>query len=190
MIATIYLKSFDLIDKFCTKIGTRAYLWGGWIPDIYSGKLLREHDDAEFLILNLYDFKQNIQNVFNDLNWETKIISNDDLVVKKDGMKIQFGHLEINSDKAIWLHNGLKGQIVFPKQWLNKKRLNFLGNSFHAVTPEFQYVLKLHPEFMNSKWIPREKDKEDIKVLRSLLLEKQSNLKMINNLLIVNKITG
>lgn len=43
--------------------------------------------------------------------------------------------------------------------------------NIHTVKPEFQYVLKLHPEFMNPEWKWREKDIENIKGLRRLIKE-------------------
>lgn len=63
-----YLKTFSLITTICKQLGTRAYLWGGWIPDIYTSKILREHDDADYLILNLYKYRDILQKKFNALD--------------------------------------------------------------------------------------------------------------------------
>jgi hypothetical protein len=167
-----YIEVFALIDTICTVMETRAYLWGGWIPDVYSGDVLRQHDDAEYFIVDLYKHRSKLQKIFSDLNWATKVVENGDLVIKKDGMKFHFGHLEIPEDNASWFHNGTKGQIIFPKDWLNEQKMQFKGKHFHAVTPEFQYVLKIHSEFMNPVWKQRAKDKADIRVLTSLLSNK------------------
>ena len=164
-----YIQTFAFVDSLCELLGTRAYLWGGWIPDIYSGKLLRQHDDCEHLVLNLYDYLERIQEVFNLLGWETKVLENGDLKVKKDHIKIHFGHLTKKNGTAEWYHNGKLGKIVFPETWLNSDNIVFSGKALHAVKPEFQLVLKLHPEFMNPVWKHREKDKHDIEVLRTLL---------------------
>lgn len=164
-----YIETFALIETTCTEIGTRAYLWGGWIPDVYSGEVLRQHDDAEYFVVDLYKYRSKLQKIFSGLNWETKVVENGDLVIKKAGMKFQFGHLEVNDKEAIWFHNGTKGQIIFPKQWLNDNQIVFQKMKFHAVLPEFQYVLKLHPEFMNPDWTKRNKDKKDIRALQKLL---------------------
>lgn len=174
-----YINTFTLVDTVCTKINTCAFLWGGWIPDVYSGYILRQHDDAEFLVVNLYKYRSKLQKIFDELSWDTKIVENGDLVIKKDNLKIHLGHIEIVGSNVFWFHNGKKGQIVFPKNWLNKQIVHFEGETFHAVTPEFQYVLKLHPEFMNPKWEHREKDRVDIKVLTKLLTQKAVNLKLI-----------
>ena len=171
-----YIKTFAFIDSLCEYLGTRAYLWGGWIADVYSGKILREHDDAEHLVVNLYTYRGIIKSVFDSLEWETEILINDDLKVKKGGLKIHFGHLEVRAGKAEWLHNGKLGKIIFPTNWLNNKELCFQNATFHAVKPEFQYVLKLHPEFMNPEWKHRKKDIEDIKVLKKILKGKLSDL--------------
>ncbi len=180
---TNYIETFALIDTICTEMGTRAYLWGGWIPDVYSGDVLRQHDDAEHLVVDLYKYRSKLQNFFNDLHWETKIVNNGDLVIKKDGMKFHFGHLEIAADKTFWFHNGQKGQIICPKDWLNEQALQCKGKHFHAVTPEFQYVLSIHPEFMNPQWQLREKDETTIRILTDLLLKKGVELKSIEGMM-------
>lgn len=164
-----YLDLFAFIDLLSQQIGTKAYLWGGWIPDVYSDKVLREHDDAEHLIIDLYDHIDKLQKVFDILDWETKILENGDLKVIKEDVKVHFGHLEIKNDKAEWFHNGSLGKIIFPKEWLNNAELLFQGRRIHAVSPEFQYILKLHPEYMNPDWQHREKDRADLEVLKQLL---------------------
>jgi hypothetical protein len=103
------------------------------------------------------------------LGWEAKVLENDDLKVKKDGLKFHFGHLETKGKTAEWFHNGSHGKIVFPYDWLNNTPVHFQDFRIHAVKPEFQYVLKLHPEFMNPEWKHRDKDLIDIKVLSGLI---------------------
>ncbi len=164
-----YLKTFYLINTICEQLGTRAYLWGGWIPDIYTNKILREHDDADYLILNLYEHRNFLQKKFNTLGWETKILENDDLKITKANLKVHFGHLQIVGNKAEWLHNGKLGKIEFPTDWLNNELIKFQNSDLYAVKPEFQYVLKIHPELMNQTWSLREKDKQDIKILKQIL---------------------
>lgn len=176
---TNYVKIFTLIDEICRKMNTIAYLWGGWVPDVYSKNILRQHEDAEHLIVDLYKHRSKLQKIFNNLDWQTKVVENGDLVIKKKQMKFHFGHVEIAGDKAFWFHNGTKGQIIFPEDWLNEQVIEFKGKKFHAVTPEFQYVLKIHPEFMNPEWQYREKDKVDIRILTTLLSKKYVDLKSL-----------
>lgn len=174
-----YIETFALIDTICAQMGTSAYLWGGWIPDVYSGRIIRLHDDAEHLVVDLYRVRSKLQKIFSDSNWETKIVANGDLVIYKDGMRFHFGHLEIAENAATWFHNGPKGRITFPKEWLNEQAIEFKDRHFHAVAPEFQYVLKLHPEFMNPEWQLREKDKADILALTNLLSKKDVNMQSL-----------
>lgn len=164
-----YIGLFAFVDALCQFLQTRAYVWGGWIPDVYSGKILRHHDDAEHLVVNLYSCKDRIQKVFDSLGWETKVLENDDLKIMKGGIKLHLGHVEIHKANAEWFHNGKKGKIVFPCSWLNNQAVRFQSSYIHAVLPEFQYVLKLHPEFMNPEWTHRDKDLSDIRVLEALL---------------------
>ncbi len=167
-----YITVFSYIDSLCELLGTRAYMWGGWVPDIYSGKILREHDDGEHLVVNLYNYRDRIKSSFDVLGWETKLLENDDLKVVKEGMKLHFGHLETSGTTSMWFHNGKNGKIVFPTSWLNDEQVAFHRHSIHSVHPEFQYVLKLHPEFMNPAWGHRGKDLMDIKVLKEILSSK------------------
>ncbi len=164
-----YIKTFSLINTICEHIGTRAYLWGGWIPDVYTNKILREHDDADYLILNLYEHRNFLQKKFNTLGWETRILENNDLKITKANLKVHFGHLQIAGNKAEWLHNGKLGKIEFPTDWLNNEVIKFQNSDLHAVKPEFQYVLKIHPRFMNQTWMLRDKDKFDLNILKKFL---------------------
>ena len=146
------------------------------MADVYSGRILREHNDAECLVQDLYTFRDRLQDIFQILGWQTKILANEDLKIVKNGMKTHFGHLTVSEDKATWYHNGNLGQIQFPAYWLGSDPVSFLGYRFYSVKPEFQYVLKLHPEHMNPEWHWREKDKADIKVLRTLVGNADLNL--------------
>lgn len=89
--------------------------------------------------------------------------------ITKANLKVHFGHLQIAEEKAEWLHNGKLGKIEFPPDWLSNEVIKFQNSDLHAVKPEFQYVLKTHPEFMNPSWILREKDKRDIIILNQTL---------------------
>lgn len=175
-----YLKVFSIVEKISNQTNIRAYLWGGWVADIYKGRILREHDDADYLVVDLYSYINDFKPRFENLDWETNIVANGDLVVKKDNVKLHFGHVEIKSDKAIWYHNGQKGQIIFPRAWLNNESIGFQNIRLHAVTPEFQYALKNHPEYMNKEWKNRKKDLADLKVLKEILLKQCVSLEDID----------
>jgi hypothetical protein len=164
-----YIQLFAFVDSLCEFLQTRAYIWGGWIPDIYSGEVLRSHSDAECLVVNLYRCREQIQRVFDVLGWQTRILENGDLKIMKDGLKLQLGHLEIHEKSAEWFHNGREGRIAFSSSWLNDQTISFQNRYIHAVLPEFQYVLKLRPKLMNPEWRHRDKDISDIEVLRTLL---------------------
>lgn len=175
-----YIRVFSTVEKLFANVGARTYLWGGWVPDIYMGRILREHDDTDCLVVDLYGHIKDFESKFQSLGWETKIIENGDLVAKKDNMKIHCGHLKISGEKAIWYHNGRKGQIVFPRAWLNNESIGFQNIRLHAVTPEFQYALKNHPEYMNKEWKNRKKDLADLKVLKEILIKQCVSLEDID----------
>lgn len=181
------LQGFSFMEMITSQIGVKAFLWGGWLPDIYSNRLLRKHEDMDYLIENLYDCRNKLQQIYKTYGWKTEIISNNDLVITKDKFNIQLGHMEIKKDRVVWFHNGQKGQIVFPVSWLNQKQINFLGIKIHAVKPQFQYILKSHPEFMNPVWKTRLKDKHDLLVLKKLLLQKGVNLSTLEGRMIAVK---
>jgi hypothetical protein len=172
------IHALGLVEEITSNLGIQVYVWGGFTIDIYSNKILRDHKDVDHLIVNLYDHIPKLKKQFVQRGWKTEILRNGDLGIKKDKSNIQFGHLEIKKD-AKWYHNGEKGTIIFPKDWLNPNSLQFLNFKVHAVYPEFQYVLKKNPKFMNPLWEIREQDKKDIKQLEEILKMNKDELNLL-----------
>lgn len=44
------------IEAIAAGLGTSAYIWGGWAPDIYRQRFLREHSDID---CSIYVLKMN-----------------------------------------------------------------------------------------------------------------------------------
>ncbi len=170
------LNALALVEVIAQSVGTVAYVWGGFVADIYSGKLLREHEDTEHLIVDLYNFLPSIELLLKNNDWHTRILENGDLKATDDDIKIHLGCLDIEGDVAIWHHNGPKGYISFTHKWLNNEIIDFMGIQLHSVRPEFQYALKTHPEYMNPAWIPRAKDKADIAVLAEIMTQNSTDI--------------
>lgn len=173
------LESLSLVERLTSELGTIAYAWGGFIPDIYNNRIEREHDDVEHLVLDLYSYIPQLSSLFSKNGWITEVLINGDLKARKDAVKIHLGHLTIN-ERSNWYHNGNKGYIEFPTEWLNNSEIIFQGISLHAVKPEFQYVLKNNPQFMNSDWKARQKDLEDIHRLELILRKQGAHLEKLS----------
>ncbi len=85
---------------------------------------------------------------------------------------MHLGNVELG-EIAKWTHNGEEGSILFPVSWLTFEVVRFSGIELHVIAPELQYVLKEHPEMLNSDWQLREKDVLDKKYLRDILAKKR-----------------
>jgi hypothetical protein len=175
------LEAMKLVEAISSSLGTGSWLWGGFVPDVYAGHLLREHDDLDYLTWNLYSLRSKLAEIFLRLGWQAQTLENGDLKLEKDGVKVHLGNIEFKV-QVKWTHNGEKGYILFPVTWLRIQPVRFYDVEIHAIEPEFQYVLGEHPELLNPHWQPREKDIHDTRILRDLLLQKNANLEQLSSL--------
>jgi hypothetical protein len=154
---------------------------GGYTADVWIGRVLREHNDIDYLTLNLHKLKSAITEVFSSHGWQPKDLVNGDLGLKKDNIKLHMGNVELGN-VARWTHNGEKGALLFPVPWLNAEGVEFYGVEVHVIAPELQYVLKERPELLNRDWITREKDILDKEYLRSVLLNRKIDICSLHQL--------
>jgi hypothetical protein len=165
------LAAMGLVERVSRSLKTTSWIWGGFTTDIYMGRILREHDDLDYLTLNLQLLKGRFEKIFSDYGWQTENLENGDLRLKKDGVKVHLGNVELDQ-VARWRHNGERGSLLFPVLWLNPDGIEFYELDLHVVTPELQYVLKEHPELLNPDWLGREKDVLEREYLRDILIKK------------------
>lgn len=165
------LLAMALVETYSKSLNTLSWLWGGFTVDIYENQILRGHDDLDYLTLNLHSLIPQFTKLFENCGWQANLLKNGDLKLKREGVKIHLGHVEF-SDKARWTHNGDKGSIWFPQEWLNSKPINFCGLEVHVVEPEFQFVMIERPQMLNPNWRHREKDIVARKYLRSYVESK------------------
>lgn len=166
-----HLDSMRLVETTSRSLDTVSWILGGFVTDIYVGRVLREHDDLDYLTLNLHALKSKFAEVFLRDGWQAKNLVNGDLKLKKDDFKIHMGNVELG-ETAKWTHNGEKGSLLFPVSWLRFDPVEFVGMKLHVVAPELQYVLKEHSELMNPDWVLREKDLLEKEYLRDILIKK------------------
>lgn len=162
------LQAMAVVETCSKNLNTLSWLWGGFTVDIYENRILREHDDLDYLTLNLHKLTPQFIVLFENCGWQAGLLENGDLKLQREGIKIHLGHVEI-SKKARWTHNGDKGSLWFPQDWLKSKPVNFCGLEIHVVEPEFQYVMLERPQLLNPDWRYREKDLVARKYLRSFL---------------------
>jgi hypothetical protein len=166
-----HLHAMALVEKYSKRLATVSWIWGGYTIDIYENRLLRPHADIDYLTLNLHSLLPQFTQLFENDGWQTTLLKNGDLKAKQDVVKIQLGHVEL-SDKVRWTHNGDKGSIWFPREWLNLKSLNFCDVEIHVVAPELQFVLMEQPQLLNPAWRYREKDTIARKYIKGYIEEK------------------
>jgi hypothetical protein len=166
-----YLDAMRLVESLSGWLDTTSWIWGGFATDIYAGRILRDHDDLDYLTLNLCQHRERLAQAFSSHGWQTSIVANGDLKLRKGAVKIELGNVEIET-VATWTHNGEKGSLCFPAAWLDLQVIEFCGIEVHVVASELQYVLKEHPELLNPGWRLREKDLLDRKYLEEILVKK------------------
>jgi hypothetical protein len=162
------LAAVKLVEKFSTDLHSTSWVWGGLTTDISQGCILREHDDLDYLTQHLHELVDPLTGKFQAAGWSARRLENGDLKLKKDGIKIQLGHIEF-SQKVRWTHNGERGSLFFPTDWLPRQPKRFYDLDVHVVAPELQYVLLEQPELLNPDWRPRKKDMAAKAYLKTLL---------------------
>jgi len=147
----------QLVEQCSLCLDTLSWIWGGFTMDVFENRILREHDDLDYLTLNLHSLMPAFIRLFESYSWQTRLLENGDLKMKRACIKIHLGHIEL-SGRVRWTHNGDQGSIWFPRQWLSTLPRNFCDVEVHAVEPEFQYVMLKRPHMLNSGWNCRKKD--------------------------------
>jgi hypothetical protein len=165
------LQAMELLEIYSKRLHTIPWIWGGFIIDVYENHFLREHEDLDYLTLNLHGLIPQFTQCFENDGWQTTLLENSDLKAERESVKIQLGHVEL-SDKARWTHNGEKGSLWFPREWLNPKPLSFCGVEIHVVAPELQFVLMEQPQLLNPAWRHREKGTIAREYLKGYIKEK------------------
>lgn len=166
-----HLDTMRLVESVSRSLNTISWILGGYTVDVCMGRILREHDDLDYLTLNLHELKSEIAEVFSSHGWQIKDLVNGDLSLKKDNIKVHLGNVELGN-VARWTHNGERGALLFPISWLSPDAVEFYGRDLHVVAPELQYVLKEHPDLLNPDWLGREKDILDKEYLQDILLKR------------------
>jgi len=179
-----FIDAMGLIENISNSLKTVSWIWGGFTTDIYIGRILREHDDLDYLTLNLHQLKPMFEEAFSSNDWQCENLCNGDMKLRKDNLKVHLGNVELDNGLVKWTHNGEKGSLLFPVPWLNPNIVGFLEAELHVVAPELQYVLKEHPELLNPDWIIREKDIVEKKYLQDLLVKEKINVCSLCKLII------
>jgi hypothetical protein len=165
------LQAMELLETYSKRLHTIPWIWGGYTIDVYENRFLREHEDLDYLTLNLHGLIPQLTYLFENDGWQTTLMENSDLNAEHGSVKIQLGHVELSA-KACWTHNGEKGSLWFPLEWLNPNPLSFCGVEIHVVVPELQFVLMAQPQLLNPAWRYRDKDTIARKHLKGYIKEK------------------
>lgn len=175
----LFLKLLHLLNEISGKAGTKSYIFGGLTLDIWHGRFLRDHYDIDVLTENLHSLEPEFVEQFSGAGYETHHLGNNDFKAIKDEVKIHFGHLDIKNGSVEWTHDGENGSIFFPEEWLDRNVHYFYYIETFTITPEFEYVLKMHPELMNPEWTLREKDQVARMKLAEMLSGKYGDLSIL-----------
>jgi hypothetical protein len=108
------ISAMELVESFSKSLKTISWIWGGFTVDIYENRMLREHDDLDYLTLDLHALIPQFSELFANRGWQVNVLENGDLQLKRESIKIHVGHVQV-SDKARWTHNGEKGSMGLPR---------------------------------------------------------------------------
>lgn len=165
------LEAMAFVEAVSARLGTTSYIWGGFSLDIYEGQFLREHNDIDYLTLNLLPLRPQFIEAFKQTDWQVKVVINEDVTARKNGVKLHLGNVRLGN-QVTWTHNGEEGVLTFPLDWLSKEAHKFCGVKVHVVEPHFEYVVKHYPALLNPNWVPRDKDLAARQKLSEILLGK------------------
>ncbi|HSL46863.1 MAG TPA: hypothetical protein VK897_25725 [Anaerolineales bacterium] len=158
------------VSNSCT---TRAYIWGGLVQDILTGRFLREHHDVDGFILNLWNFREEIATSYKERGYEVSFIEEVNFLRIDCGeVHAGFNQLEFDGETALWRHAGNEGTVFFPKRWLSDTPQNFYDTKVYISGVELEYAIKAYPRLLNPNWKAREKDEIAIKWLNSVIDER------------------
>jgi len=168
----VLLAGMRLVEEISARVGTTSYIWGGFTFDIAAGCLLREHNDLDYLTVDLEHHKPQLIAEFTARRWPVKVVSNGDLSPRRHGYHMQLGNITLAGDQVRWTFAGETGFLVFPRRWLNPRPVPFCGINVHVVEPEFEYVVKCCPQIFNPDWTERPHDAGIRERLRAMLRER------------------
>ncbi|HOG48208.1 MAG TPA: hypothetical protein PLJ35_21230 [Anaerolineae bacterium] len=166
-----YLAAMRLVERISAELGTTSYVWGGFALDVYEGRVLREHDDIDYLTVDLPALKPQLAGLFAAHGWPAKELSNGDLSPRRHGLKMQLGQIALGA-RVRWTYDGDRGYLEFPLAWLRPHPVRFCGLEVHVVEPELEYVTKCCPQLLNPDWRLREREIAARERLRALLWAK------------------
>jgi hypothetical protein len=151
----------QLIESVSWPLNAVSWIWGGFTTDIYMGQILREHDDLDYLTLNLHLLSSQFVEAFLNYGWRAEDLVNGDLKLKKDRVKAHLGNVDV-----VMLQSGR----IMVREALSSSC--FMAEPRYVVASELQYVLKERPELLNPDWLIREKDILEKVHLRDILFKK------------------
>jgi hypothetical protein len=166
------LKDIEAVSSQCQ---TRTTLWAGLVPDVLSGKFLREHGDVDGFTLDLWELRHAMAALFTQRGCTISYLEEVHfLKIERDGAHALLNPLKLDADgeTALWQHAGDEGTVYFPKRWLSDTPQRFYDTNVYVSGIELEYVLKTCPALLNPQWQGREKDRASLAWLERALDEK------------------
>lgn len=157
------------ITKALEKQQIPYWLIGGFAVDAVLGKVTREHHDIDVLIL--HSDRDKVAELVTTINTYDFLVitqwSNYKFVGYDPDKKINadFGFISFKDNSVEFLRNGNKfylPKFLFPKE--NKFRLEKID--INVVEPTLLYASKLHMKRLDSEPVNKEKDKNDLELLK------------------------
>lgn len=159
-----YLKLLRDIYDISAACDTRTYIWGGFVPDIVSGRFIREHGDLDGFIRDMLAVLDRLIALYQERGYETAYLKDVHMLQIYSGdVHASFNRLDIDENIAMWRHIGEQGTVYFPAEWLDTMPRLFYGARVYTSGICFEYAIKAHPHLLSPKWKLRKKDCEALR---------------------------
>jgi hypothetical protein len=165
-----YLSIFSELYEFSLTTGFRCYIWGGFVQDILSEIILREHKDIDCFIENMDINIEYIEQYFSEKGYQCHFNSEFLMLnIDKYNQHVSINPIHFKDNYiAEWKHIGNQGSITFPQKWLDSKYRIFYNIPVLTSGSKFEYVFRELIEYLNPEWKPRIKDEAARKYFRTL----------------------
>ena len=153
----MYLALIQDIYDVSTACGTRTYVWGGFVPDILSGRFRREHGDLDGFTQDMLAVLDRLTALYGERGYETVYLEDVHMLqIYKGDVHAVFNRLDIDNGIAMWRHIGEQGTVYFPAAWLDTVPRLFYGTRVYTSGIRFEYAIKTCPRLLSPEWSPKD----------------------------------
>ncbi len=171
-VARLQIQAMGHLHQLLTRQQIIHGLWGGWIPDIYQGKILRDHGDLDYLYIVNHSSDQDLQSLLQADGWKIVIDRHNALIGHQNQLEINFIAVQQTGKIITWDPPDRAGVITFPADWFQETE--FQGVKISIIDIRFTYAMRYLAHQADQKKASavrtlRPKDTQDLKILTEII---------------------